>query len=66
MKATIRADGFLVLQPDTDLEAYALKHWSAENLGSDWFNCTGVPRAPITVDMGNFALATGAVLRVTP
>jgi len=31
MKATINANGILVVEAETDLEAYALKKWSEDN-----------------------------------
>lgn len=55
MKATIRADGFLTVTAENDLEAYALHHWSLNNIGRDWFNAVGQPKAPVIVDLGEWA-----------
>ncbi|RDU99210.1 hypothetical protein [Trinickia dinghuensis] len=57
MKATINADGFLIVQPETDLEAYALKHWAGANLTGDWFNAAGQPALRVIVDLGAFGNA---------
>lgn len=54
MKATIRADGFLVVQPETDLEAYALKHWARENLNVGWYKADALTHAKVIIDLRGF------------
>ncbi|WP_124588254.1 hypothetical protein [Burkholderia cepacia] len=61
MKATIQADGTLVVTAESELDAYALGQWSRANIG-DWHNvtartlaimidCSAYPRAlvPLTI-----------------
>lgn len=36
MKTSIHADGTLVVQAETHLEAFALRKWSDEELSGDW------------------------------
>ncbi|BCF88695.1 hypothetical protein [Paraburkholderia largidicola] len=59
MKATIRADGFLLVSAETDLEAYALQRWARENLGADWFDATArQPQAKIILDWSDWLVIT--------
>ncbi|PRZ56594.1 hypothetical protein BX589_101244 [Paraburkholderia fungorum] len=61
MKATIRADGMLVVQPESDLDAYALSRWSAENLKIDWYDAGRVRGHPIIVDLSGYNVLIGAL-----
>ncbi len=36
MKASIHADGTLVIQAQSHLESFALRKWADEELGDDW------------------------------
>lgn len=54
MKATIQADGMLVVTAETGLEAFALHHWSLENIGADWFDVTRAPAPKIILDASEF------------
>ena len=38
MKAKITKDGMLVIEAETEIEAYALKHWVNENYFDDKMN----------------------------
>ncbi|MBB2981768.1 hypothetical protein [Paraburkholderia tropica] len=70
MKATIKADGTLVVMPETEIEAYALGRWSATNM-TDWFtgnakalpkfmlNCEQFPGALDPVVLPNFSHLMG-------
>lgn len=53
MKATIKANGMLVVVPETELEAYALGRWSAANM-PDWFDCSAKPTPKFMLDCDEF------------
>jgi hypothetical protein len=54
MKTTIRADGFLIVKPESDLEAYALSHWSAANFKRDWYDVRADGGYPVIVDLSGY------------
>lgn len=51
MKANMRADGLVVLVPDTGIEAFALTRWAAEKLAD--------VSLPIIIDCSNFPSMLG-------
>lgn len=59
MKTTIRADGTLVVAPESGLEAFALSRWSKENIRSDWYDVRMIPPPNIVVDLSDFPVAVG-------
>jgi hypothetical protein len=59
MKATIRADGMLIIRPESDLEAYALSHWSEENLKTDWYRARE-RGYPVVVDLSGYDVRVAA------
>ncbi|MEX3961049.1 hypothetical protein AB4Y42_02345 [Paraburkholderia sp. EG286B] len=46
MKATITAKGTLVVEPENELEAYALGKWSSANL-TDWYSA--IPQGQLNI-----------------
>lgn len=54
MKTTIRADGTLVIAPETEFEAYALNCWGKENITVDWYDVR-CERPKITIDLSEYA-----------
>jgi hypothetical protein len=59
MKTTIRADGTLVIAPESEFEAYALNCWGKENITSDWYDVRG-PHLKIILDLSEYASALSA------
>jgi hypothetical protein len=57
VKATVRADGTLIVAPESGLEAYALSRWSKENIRSDWYDVRMSPPPNIVVDLSDFPVA---------
>ncbi|WP_028204999.1 hypothetical protein [Paraburkholderia nodosa] len=49
MKATINARGQLIVEPENELEAYALGKWSAVNQ-MDWFSAVPTVKLNIIVN----------------
>lgn len=60
MKATITADGALVVRPESELEAYALARWSESNF-RDWANVLVTP-PKLTTDCSDYPGAFGAIV----
>ena len=60
MKATISANGTLVIRPESDLEAYALAQWSNVNM-ADWWCNVQVTRPRLMTDCSEFPGAFPAV-----
>lgn len=53
MKASLTADGTLVVHPENDLEAYAIRQWATLSFGSlDETQAAALPK--ITVNCGEF------------
>ena len=50
MKATINARGALFVEPENELEAYALGKWSAANLG-DWYSALPTMQLNVIVNL---------------
>ncbi|MEX3967289.1 hypothetical protein AB4Y42_34530 [Paraburkholderia sp. EG286B] len=63
MKATINARGQLVVEPENELEAYALGKWSAVNL-TDWYTALPTVKLNIIVNCERWPAAMEAVLPV--
>lgn len=57
MKATIKANGTLLIEPENGLEAYALDKWGKANLG-DWGAAMN-PCVNMTIDLSAFPAAMG-------
>ena len=55
MKAAIRADGVLVITPETDLEAFAVNCWLEKNGPGDWFNAVHPLTLKVVADLSAFA-----------
>ncbi|MBU9502845.1 hypothetical protein KTE68_22090 [Burkholderia multivorans] len=55
MKATILADGTLKIEPESELEAYALGQWSVENLPP--FRPWEEPQLNVRVDLSGYTTA---------
>ncbi|HEX7906834.1 MAG TPA: hypothetical protein VF534_01910 [Paraburkholderia sp.] len=54
MKTTIRADGTLVIEPESGFEAYALNCWGRENITNDWYDARR-PQLKIIIDLSAYA-----------
>jgi hypothetical protein len=63
MKTTIRADGTLVIAPETEFEAYALNCWGKENITSDWFDATR-PQLKIIIDLSEYSHLLDVAVRM--
>ncbi|WP_321896010.1 hypothetical protein [Paraburkholderia heleia] len=50
MKATINARGSLIVEPENELEAYALGKWSAKNL-HDWYSALPTMQLNVMVNL---------------
>jgi hypothetical protein len=59
VKATITADGTLVVRPKSEIEAYALARWSEANF-SDWFNALA-SRPRLMTDCSEFSGALSPI-----
>jgi hypothetical protein len=64
VKAIIRADGTLIVAPESGLEAYALSRWSKENIRSDRYDVRMSPPPNIVVDLSDFPVAAGMSIPV--
>lgn len=49
MKATINARGTLIVEPENELEGYALGKWSATNI-TDWFKVSPTAQLNIMIN----------------
>jgi hypothetical protein len=65
VKAAIRADGVLVVIPETDLEAFAVNCWLEKNVPGDWFNAAHPPALKVAADLSAFADRMGLFIRAT-
>ena len=55
MKAAIRADGTLVITPETDLEAFAVSCWIEKNATTDWYNAAPPAVPKVIANLSAFA-----------
>lgn len=60
MKATISAEGVLIVRPESELEAYALAQWSNANM-VDWWCSVHVTRPRLMTDCSEYPGAFPAI-----